>query len=408
MKPARTIPLQDWMTDPAAMAIMNTLQGKMHENEPVALFVGGCVRNALLGEPVEDVDIATSLSPEDVIEKLGNVGIKTIPTGLEHGTITAVIGKKRFEITTLRIDVKTDGRRAVVSYTDDWIEDAKRRDFTVNTLLSDAKGNIYDPLQKGLEHIAAKKIIFVGNPEKRIEEDYLRILRYFRFHALYGEGAFDEKALKACKKAAPKIKTLARERIAQEFFKIIASDNPTYILETMFSQGILTEFDFKENALEILRHLCTFQSNYELRALPTRLYVLAAMNFENLKTMEQRLIFPKIFLKDMQALAGVLALPDLDKDQIVRTAIYRHGRSATAQSLMVELAIDRVMNGYAPQALKIIQNWPIPNFPINGEDIQKAGIKPGPELGQTLRNIENWWIENNFQPDRKECFKKIS
>lgn len=408
IKPFHKIPQQEWMRSDAADKIFTCLQETNPQAEPQALFVGGCVRNALLGEPVEDIDLATPLTPDAVTQKLESAGIKVIPTGIDHGTVTAIIEENKFEITTLRFDDEEDGRRAVVSYTKDWIEDAKRRDFTMNTLLCDTQGNIFDPLECGLDDVKSRTIRFVGDPAERIKEDYLRILRFFRFHALYGQGNFDSAALQACEKAAVKIKTLSRERISQELFKIMASDKPAEIIETMFAHGILKEFAFKSANLDTLRHFCMFQSRYTLIALPARLYVFSGMDLDNIKAMEKRVLFPKVFLRDMQAIKGALALPDLDNDHAVRVAIYRHGRTIAAQTLMLELALDRVMNGYAPKALDIIQNWDIPDFPLTGTDMQKAGIKPGPQIGQTLRSIEDWWITEDFKPDRKECLDRLN
>ena len=174
LKPVKTIEVQDWMASSETQSVMNVLNSKGQK----ALFVGGCVRNAVLGEAVEDVDIATIWTPEQVMEKLEEAGIKAVPTGIEHGTVTAVIEKKTFEITTLRKDVETDGRRAVVAFTQDWLQDAQRRDFTMNTLLADEKGRIYDPTGDGLVDLEAKRVVFVGDPAQRITEDILRILRF--------------------------------------------------------------------------------------------------------------------------------------------------------------------------------------------------------------------------------------
>lgn len=406
MTPVQTIKPQEWMQAPQTRKVFSVLQGSAPPEEPQALFVGGCVRNALMGRPVEDIDIASVQEPDIVMARLQESGIKAIPTGIDHGTVTAVCDGQVFEITTLRRDDKTDGRRAIVSFTQDWLEDARRRDFTVNTLLADCRGQIYDPLGEGLSDLAAGKIRFVGAADKRIAEDYLRILRFFRFHALYGEGDFDKGALKACEKAADKISGLSRERISQEFFKIMISDSPVEILEIMFAHGVLKEFAFKNYDAEFLRHFCMFQSRYGLTALP-RLFVMAGLDFANIKAMEKYVIFPKVFLRDMQALAGVLSLPDLADDHAVKVAVYKYGRSLTAQALMIELANDRVMNGYAPKALEIVQRWDIPMFPLSGGDLQEAGVKPGPAMGEILARIEQWWMDQGFRPDRDQCLKQL-
>ena len=182
-------------------------------------FVGGCVRDAALGIGVNDIDMATILPPESVLARLNEAGIKTVPTGLDHGTITAVFGSGNIDITTLRIDKETDGRHAQVAFTDDWKADAQRRDFTLNTLLADEHGTVFDPLGCGLEDLKAGRVRFVGQADQRITEDVLRILRFFRFYGAYGKGAPDPEALHACAAHAALIVTLSRERITQEFFQ---------------------------------------------------------------------------------------------------------------------------------------------------------------------------------------------
>ncbi|MCF8496066.1 MAG: CCA tRNA nucleotidyltransferase [Alphaproteobacteria bacterium] len=351
----------------------------------------------LLGQEVSDIDIATVWTPQDAIKALEGVGIKVIPTGIEHGTVTAIVNKKSFEITSLRRDVATDGRRAVVAYTQDWREDAQRRDFTMNTLLADGDGHIYDPTGRGLADLEARRVVFVGEPANRIAEDYLRILRFFRFHAQIGRGEPDQAALSACRAAADKIETLSRERITQELFKILSVDDPVDIVSIMFQNSILNVIHYPEYQPDFFRHVCTFQNRYGLAFIAARLYVLAGLKLQNVRAIEKFLLIPKIFQKDIHALHEVLSLPALDNDQAVKVAVYKHGRVPTAQALMIELAQDRVMNGYAPQALKIIQTWNIPDFPVNGEDLIAQGYKPGPELGRALTEREEEWIKAGFE-----------
>lgn len=392
----RHIVAQDWMRSPQVEKLFTALQGRVNDDEPQALFVGGCVRNVLLGKDVEDYDVATPLAPEHVVEILEREGAKVIPTGIDHGTVTAVIDGMVFEVTTLRKDEETDGRHAVVSYTDSWVEDAERRDFTINTLLLDPSGNVYDPLNKGLKDLDTRLVRFVGNPAARIEEDHLRILRFFRFSAIYGR-EFDETGLKACQRAADSIDKLSKERITQEFFKIIASDKPYEVLDIMFKHDVLSSFRFTDYDPEFFEHFCTFQSRYGLNALSSRLFVFANLNMINVKAMERFILFPKVFLKDMHALQGALTLPDLSNEQAVKEGVYRYGRSITAQALIIELVQDRVMNGYAPTALGIIQEWDVPDFPVSGNDLKEKGIPEGPEMGKELKRLEQEWIDGGFQ-----------
>lgn len=388
-KIARHVNRPEWMLRPETQRLLHLL--------PEAMFVGGCVRNVLIGGSADDIDLAISLKPEEVMARLkAEKGISVIPTGLQHGTVTVVIGDYTYEVTTLRHDQDTDGRHATISYTDDWCEDAKRRDFTVNTLLMDGKGNVYDPLGQGISDLDARRIVFVGDAARRIEEDHLRILRFFRFSALYAD-AFDGDGLKACREAASTIDKLSRERVTQEYFKIISSDKPYEVLDVMFQNDVLTSFDFDLYDAAFFKHFCTFQLRYGLNALPPRLFVAAGMDFSNIKSMERYILFPKVFIKDMKATNGALTLDDLSCDSAVKESVYRFGRSATAQALMIELAQDRVMNGYAPQALDVIQNWDIPTFPVSGMKLMEQGIKQGPELGVELNRLEEEWIKGGFK-----------
>jgi len=396
LTPVKKIAVQDWMQDACVIRVMEALNA-----HGLSLFVGGCVRNMLLGEEVGDVDIASTLEPEQVIAALDEAGIKHVPTGIEHGTVTAVVDGRGFEVTSLRKDVETDGRRAVVSFTKDWAVDATRRDFTMNTLLTDLDGQVFDPTGLGLADLEARRVVFVGEAEQRIREDYLRILRFFRFFALYGKGKPDETALKACEAQADGLVGLSKERVTQEFFKILSAEKPAEILSLMFSHGVLKEFEFGNAALQMLGWVSDFQARYELRFVASRILVLADLKLENVETILERLILPKVFVKDIQAICGVLAMADLDKDHATKEAIYRYGRVASAQALMIELANDRVMNGDAPEILKLIQNWDVPNFPVSGDDLLKAGYKPGPNIGAKLNELENRWVSEGFEGDKK-------
>lgn len=387
MKPAKTISPPDWVRAPATIKTMEALGW---EN---ARFVGGCVRNTLLGVPVTDIDIATKHYPEKVIELLEGQGIKAIPTGIEHGTITAICKDTPHEITTLRKDVATDGRRATIAFADSWEEDAARRDFTINTLLMDMDGNLYDPTGQGIADLESRSIRFVGDAETRIKEDILRILRFFRFHAQYGAGQPDQAALKACAKHADKIQTLSIERITQEFLKILMVKNPADILDVMRSHKVL--IDLIDN-LSALKKLTYFQTQYKLESLPARLFALIDYSSGNIPQLETHLLIPKLFKKDMAAINKVLKMPNLNTDQTIKESLYRHGRTASAQALMIELSQDRVNNKDATNALGLIQSWEIPSFPITGEDLIKEGFTPGHELGQELRLREQAWIDKGF------------
>lgn len=405
---------ENWMLEPPIKGLFDILQGSESTENPQALLVGGCVRNILIRKSVEDIDIATPLKPDDVVKRLENSSVKVIPTGsvkviptgIDHGTVTAVIDGQSFEITTLRHDVKTDGRHALVDYTTSWEEDAKRRDFTINTLLMDLSGNIYDPIGTGLKDIQLRKITFVGNAEKRIKEDYLRILRFFRFSAIYGDG-FDVIGLESCRKMTDGINTLSRERVTQEFMKMLIEDNPADVMNVMFENNILKALKFKEYDPNFLNGFCKFQKRYNLISLASRLFVFSGLNMKNVEALQKTIILPKVFLKDMKHIHDALNLPDLSCDSVVREAVYRFGRIATAQALMIELMQDRVMNAYAPKALDIVQNWDSPMLPLSGNDLLGVGVQKGPEIGLALKKAESIWIENNFSKSKNALLEAV-
>lgn len=377
MKFAIITPIQPWMTSPEVLAVMTPLNAGYPE--PQALFVGGCVRNTILGLEPGDIDIATKWAPPEVIAKLEAAGLKVIPTGIDHGTVTAISAGKPYEITTLRRDVETDGRRAVVAFSQDWAEDAQRRDFTMNTLLADGAGHIYDPTGQGLEDLAAGRVIFVGDPAQRIAEDVLRILRFFRFHALYGKGELDVAALMACREQADKIPQLSRERISQEFFKILSVDNSADILRIVFNNGILSEFIFDGYGPEMLASTKEY-------SLTDRLFILAACSVDNLEKMERRLIFSKVMWREILALDAVWK-SGLQTTQDIKIALYKQGRKATLAALLI-LGKNEFID--------LAKDWDIPVFPIRGADLIKQGLAEGPALGATLKRLEDQWVKSSF------------
>lgn len=402
MKIAQKIEIQAWMSKPATQKIMSVLQGNC--GEPQALFVGGCVRNTLLNKEVDDIDIATILSPEDVQEICSAHNIKTIPTGLEHGTLTIVIEDDVFEITTLRKDISTDGRRAVVAFTQDWLEDARRRDFTINTLLMDVKGHIYDPLQKGLEDIQEKHVTFVGDALARIQEDYLRILRFFRFYSLYAKGDPDKDALFACSQESENIKTLSKERITQEMFKILCSDCPGDTLQLMFKHNVLSSLCFEEAEMTLLNRFADLQAQYSAQSLAPRIILLAGFQEAHIKKIYQELLIPKVVQKDIQMILRCLEIENLSSEMQLKKAMYFQGKAAALQAIFLAVLLDEIVgDALISKLLETLQHWQIPSFPIKGEDLLKKGLKAGPKLGKTLEKTELWWVETNFSKSYLEC-----
>ncbi len=406
MKPTQTINPHNWphnwMTAPQTRAVMAALNDD--EGDPQTMFVGGAVRNALLGKPVADIDLATLYTPPQVIERLKQAGIRYIPTGLDHGTVTALTDGRSFEVTTLRRDVETDGRHAVIAFTTDWAEDAARRDFTMNTLLADARGNIYDPLGQGLADLQAGRVIFVGEPSQRIAEDYLRILRFFRFHALYGRGAPDAAALTACREAASHIVKLSRERVTQEMMKILGVDDPTPTLMLMFAQGIAKEFEgagFNQNTFS---SFCRLQNQYAARDVPARLALLADMDASHAASL---LMLSNAEVKSLRAFIYA------DRDGVplgeakIRDMVYMHGAAPVKQMLILRMAHEGESDLYRA-LFQIADTFNPPKFPLTGQDVMGLGIKPGAQLGQLLSDAEQWWRARDFAPDRQQCLQKLA
>ncbi len=381
-----------WMADDATIRVMRALGG--FNPSPDALFVGGCVRNTLLKMPVGDIDIATKNYPETVVRKLEGAKIKPIPTGMDHGTITAVIDGRSFEITTLRRDVETDGRRAVVSYTDDWYEDAQRRDFTMNTLLANMDGEIFDPTGEGVSDLQARRVRFVGDAAARIAEDHLRILRFFRFYAQYGAGAPDADALAACREGAGGIDALSRERITQEFLKILSVAEPAPTLALMFKNGVLEDMGQAFNK-DGMAYFCRMQVRHECMDVMARLFMLAGMRAEKFET---RLILSNAQKKILDTLEeGAGYLKKTPSRKVLRAFVYRIGNAAAAQAYLLNLA--RRDAPVDMELLDLTRYWQPPVFPVKGEDLIAAGYIPGPDMGALLSELEEGWIKKDF-PDR--------
>lgn len=388
MQQARRIAPPECMTDYRCVKLMRIIGG--YEAQPEALFVGGCVRNVLLGLPAADVDIATIHHPLQVIERLKAAGIRYVPTGLEHGTVSAIIDDVSFEITTLRKDIETDGRHAVIAFSTDWAEDAERRDFTINTLLASPEGAIYDPTGQGLDDLEARRIRFVGDANARVQEDYLRIFRFFRFYARYGEGLPDPDAIAACAASADKIATLSRERVTQEFMKILDIPDPSPVLKLMVAHKITPclETTFREH---VLRNLCELQRRHDAPDVMARLFAIGGMSAH---FFEDGMIFSNAQKKHLETLAqGMTIVKRLSKAKI-RELVYRIGNQMAVQVYLLRLT----QNDDLPnlELLDIARYWQAPVFPVKAEQLIEAGISRGPALGQRLRELEEKWIKSDF------------
>jgi len=347
-----------------------------------ARFVGGAVRDLLLGETPGDLDLATILQPADVIRRLEAAGIKAVPTGIEHGTVTAVSSGTVVEVTTLRSDVSTDGRRATVAFTDDWSKDAGRRDFTINALYADPyTGELFDYFD-GCDDLNTRTVRFIGEPLQRIAEDHLRILRYFRFHARYGHGDPDPQALKACTDRANDLMALSRERIADELLKLLSLDDPTPTIELMQARGLFAPVVPEISDTSRLAGLVAAERSARIRPDPLRR--LAALLPADPATAEKVAARLKLSNKAKKRL-GSAANADLGLNP--RALSYRVGS---------ESAVDRLLLAGHPAEAKGIEKWTAPRLPIGGADVMARGIPEGPQIARTLRRIEDAWEAAGF------------
>jgi poly(A) polymerase len=345
-------------------------------------FVGGCVRDTLLGLAVSDVDLATRLSPQEVLDRLKAAAIKAVPTGLAHGTVTAVIAGKPVEVTTLRRDVATDGRHATVEYTDDWREDAARRDFTINALFADpGSGEVHDYFG-GLADLGEPRVRFIGDALTRIAEDHLRILRFFRFHARFGTGEPDAEGLDACTRRANDLMALSRERIADELLKLLALPEPAATVRLMIERGILKPVLPEIVTAEPLERLIAAERRFGVEPHPLRRFAaLLPAEPETAAAVATRLRLSNKAAKRL-ALAAVRTTGDAKR---------------LAYAIGTDGAVDRLL--LAGEDPAEIRDWQPPRLPLSGGELIGMGLTAGPEVARTLQAVERAWIEAGF-PDR--------
>lgn len=395
----RRLPPQPWMSDAATEAVMKALGADGAERR----FVGGCVRDAAIGRPVKDIDIATPDKPERVIELLQRAKIRVVPTGIAHGTVTAVLDGKPFEITTLRRDLETYGRHAKVEFTDDWVADASRRDLTFNAMSLSPAGELFDPFG-GMADLAAGRVRFVGDPRQRIEEDVLRLLRFFRFHAHYGKPPPDEAALAACRELAPQLPGLSGERVQAELLKLLAAPDPAPVVTLMRDQEILKHLLPEASAIDRLAGLV------RIEAKPDPVRRLAALLVDGegaARRVGERLKLSNADRERLLQVAGPSELmPTMDARQR-RLQLYRLGDGLYRDRVHLAWAVAPKSDAEAWRQLLAVADQPIPEFPLKGRDALDLGIEPGPEVGRLLAAVERWWIEGDFQADRKACLKQL-
>lgn len=403
---ARSIPKLTFLEDPGARAILAALP------DGSTRFVGGCVRNALWGEPVADLDFATRLLPEDVNKALKSAKIKTVPTGIAHGTLTAVVSGRPYEITTLRRDVETDGRRAVVAYTQDWAEDAQRRDFTVNALYADMDGQIYDPTGQGLDDIEARRFRFVGEAQDRVREDYLRILRLFRFMAWYGRDAkIAKEALVACRDNRSGLKTLSAERVWSEIKKLLTAPDPVRSVRIMLQQELLETLLPEATNVDGLARIVTLEARERIAPDPL-LRLMAMMGREPLPALllAKRLKLSNKETDRLRAWASNTESLSAEMDERSRMqAIYRAGKQSILDRARLRAAgaSDPIESSQWMALVDLTMGWTPPTFPLRGADLIKAGVPKGPELGKALTALEALWVRSGFSTEKTQLLAAL-
>ena len=419
MTPTTTIPQQPWMADPDLQAVFAALQG---DGDPVpsVLCVGGCVRDVLMDRPVVDVDLATIHPPDITMARLAAAGIDVLEIGIEHGTVVARFGHKLFQITTLRVDVETDGRHAQVAYTDDWTADASRRDFTMNALYADLDGNVFDPLG-GMADVEARRVRFIGDPHERIKEDALRILRFFRFHAQFDLLSYDADGLSACHAHFDLIANLSGERIREELFKILMSPAANRVLnEIEFLDLFLELFPVHEKAeLAFSLAFITARENQLGMRDPLRRLAMLLPDPAGAASAAARL---RLSNNDKARLASMAAIPPGMTPKLYphtrKLRLYALGAHAWRDAVILSWARAEVRADGFPsgeiasdadwrELLRFPETWPVPVVRLQGADVLALGVAQGPEVGRHLAAVENWWTIRDFKPDHAACIAKL-
>jgi poly(A) polymerase len=388
-----------WLTARAVQAIFSAVE---RDGDEVRI-VGGAVRNALLGVAVVDIDFATTATPDAVAARAEPAGFKVVPTGVEHGTLTIVAEGRGYEVTTLREDIETDGRRAVVRFGRDWLADARRRDFTVNALSVDRAGRIHDPLG-GYEDVLAGRIRFIGEADQRIAEDRLRILRFFRFHAQYGRGALDRDGLSASIRARNGLRDLSAERIGQEMRRLVVAVGAVETASAMQDAGILPIVLGGVGYAAALRRLQSFETTLGIKAsVPLRLAAIGCRIVEDALRLTERLRLSNSERDRMEAATRAidefLRRPDA---KAARRTLYRMAAPEGYRdgvALAFAWSGDAAEEAYWRDLFTLPDRWAVPSFPLAGRDVIGGTKVRGPEVGSLLRAVEAWWIENDFAPD---------
>jgi poly(A) polymerase len=400
---------ESWFADEALKRIFELLNADGGE----VRVVGGAVRNALMGEPVGDVDMATTLKPDAVTARARAAGIKVVPTGIDHGTVTLVLEGRGFEVTTLREDVETTGRHAEVAFGTDWQIDAERRDFTINALYAGSDGRVLDPVG-GLADIESRTIRFIGEAERRIAEDHLRILRFFRFFAWYGSGRPDAGGLKACARAKESLGNLSAERVWKELKSLFSAPDPGRSLLWMRQTGVLTFLlpETEKWGIDAIGGLILAETDFEWAPDPMlRLMAMLPPDRVRMEKLAERLKMSKAEAQRLYDWSMATPPQPTTAGTALERLMYRHGREATIDRLKIAIAVVKGRAAEAQEAamadmaklkglLRRASNWERPVLPISGKDLLEAGMEAGELVGQRLRLAEDKWVESNFALDR--------
>lgn len=387
----------DWLQADDTQQVIAALEAVRPDG---ARFVGGCVRNTIMQREVDDIDIATQLTPEQTLAALEQAGIRAIPTGVEHGTVTAIVDGRPFEITSLRRDVETDGRRAVVAFTEDWAEDAQRRDFRFNALYAAPDGQVFDPVGGGVEDALSGQVIFIGDADERLREDYLRILRFFRFNAWYGAG-IDADGLAACTRQAAGLEKIARERVWKELKKLLAAPAPHEAIEAMVVSGVLDQVLPEHQGADLLHDLSLTEQligappdpMLRLMALLPRSAFAVHETRQTLRLSNQEATRLTTWAADNLPEPVGMGSKDL------RATLYWHGKQAVVDRALLSGADVRDL-------LAAVRAWQSPDLPITGDDALAAGLE-GREIGEALSRIAKVWVESDFFLERDQLLELL-
>lgn len=377
--------------------------------------VGGAPRNHLLGKPVKDIDLATIYTPEEIISKAKQAKIKYIPTGIEHGTITLVVNDKSFEMTTLREDVETDGRRAIVKFGTDWEKDASRRDFTINALYVCKDGTIHDPLGTGLTDLNNKTLRFIGTAEQRIKEDFLRSLRFYRFAATYTKPPFNEEAIKATISQRAGLRSLSPERIKSELFQILSAPEPNEIVKILYKNGLLTQLLGTAPNLLPFINLCSLENQLNNPIDPAlKLAILAAWHRDDQKKLGKRFRLSKQEARQIELKVIAQTLPAetifSENKKLAHNEIrFKFGKEDYKSILISAISLGRVtLNGHRlVQTFEEIENTEVKSFPIKGSDLLEAGYEAGPEMGKIIDDLTELWLQSKMQLSKAQLIQSL-